>query len=623
MMNRRNLVNLGLWGSAGTLLSWPALRAATGSGSGSTLRPVLTPFLDPLPLPPSPLAIDWAPNQLPWNDIDPEALTHVDPSQRSGKATFYRIVSEVRKVSFHSQLPKTEIWGYRDGHPSLANTPYSYALGPTYRRPLSNHNAFIGTIVRHVNNLPTLQEHRGFGEPRTSVHQHGGHQPSRFDGYPTDLTRPDGSVDKLTFKHGEHFDYAYPLVDPGFFSDGNHGAHTERAATMWYHDHIIDFTSQNVYRGLAGLFLVHDTPTPDPADPNAQALRVHLRDTDDETNAAEAPYALQLPSGPYDIPLVLQEKSFGLNGELIYDVFNTDGFMGEKYLVNGMVQPYLPVKRRKYRFRFLNGSNSRFYQLFLADKNGRTYPMTQIATEGGLLSRPVVRRNGILLGMAERIEVVIDFRDFKYPEFSELYIENRLLQDDGRGPNGTFERPELAARGTQILKFRLEEEVYDPSRVGIDRGTGLELRPFVKVSAEELGKAPVRTFRFERTNGQWAINGQLAGDLDRVIASPKLGVGEIWRLVNKSGGWWHPVHIHHEFARVIKRNGKPPFDGTGPDLGQSLERDGLAKKDTLVLGPNSEVEVFVKFENYKGPFVFHCHNLEHEDHQMMARFDVV
>ena len=144
-----------------------------------------------------------------------------------------------------------------------------------------------------------------------------------------------------------------------------------------------------------------------------------------------ARHALRLPSGDFDVPLVLQEKTFGPNGELVFDVFNLDGFLGEKFLVNGKVQPYLAVKRRKCRFRFLNGSNARIYQLFLADKNGKTYAMTQIATEGGLLSRPV-RRSSFLLGMAERVEVVIDFNDFAYPQFSELFIENRLLQEIGR-----------------------------------------------------------------------------------------------------------------------------------------------------------------------------------------------
>ena len=234
------------------------------------------------------------------------------------------------------------------------------------------------------------------------------------------------------------------------------------------------------------------------------------------------------------------------------------------------------------------------------------------------MARPVTRPS-VMLGMADRVEVVVDFSQFPHPQFSELYLENRLLQKDGRGAEGSVESPELTAHGTRLLKFILEEVVPDPSRVPN------ELRPFPPISALELSRAPLRRFEFDRTNGQWAINGELAGDLSRVVAKPRLGVGEIWRLVNKSGGWWHPIHIHHEFFRVLRRNGRLPFDGTGPgrDVGQCLERDGLAKKDTIVLGPNSEVDVFVKFENYTGPYVFHCHNIEHEDHAMMARFDVV
>ncbi|KQT13853.1 multicopper oxidase family protein [Ramlibacter sp. Leaf400] len=605
MITRRALFQLGLGGSAGAaLLSWPALRAQPRT---------LTPFVDRLPLPPAPNPVDWAPNQLPFADLDPEAARYVDPTQARGKATFYRIVAEVRSVKMHSQLPATEIWGYRDG--TVPAGSWNFALGPTFKRPLSNHNEFVGTIVRHENQLPSAQEHRGFGEPRTTVHLHGAHVPARFDGFPTDMTLPGGAPFDVTFERGEHFDYAYPLVEPGFFTDGNHGKHNERGSTLWYHDHILDFTAPNVYRGLAGFFLVYDNPVLDPGDPNQAGLVDHTRDTGDETNAAGAPFALQLPSGEFDIPLVLHEKTFDANGQLVYDVFNTDGFLGQHYLVNGMVQPFVPVKRRKYRFRVLNGSNARIYHLFLQDRNGRSYPMTQIATEGGLLSRPV-RRPNFLLGMAERVEVVIDFSQFPFPQFSELYLVNRALQEDGRGPKGTFERPELS-RGTQVLKFVLEEAVPDPSRVPN------ELRPFLATTAQEIAVARVRTFELERTNGQWAINDRLAGDLRRVAANPALGVGEVWRFLNKSGGWWHPVHVHHEFMRVLKRNGRAPFDGTGTDVGQSLERDGLAKKDTILLGPNSEVDVYVKFENYKGPFVFHCHNLEHEDHQMMARFDVV
>jgi FtsP/CotA-like multicopper oxidase with cupredoxin domain len=613
MINRRTLFHVGMAGSATVLLGPAVLRA----GGGSALRPVLTPFLDELPLPPSPIPIDWQPGQLPFADLDAEARQHVDPSQLKGKVRFYRIVSEVRRVKMHAQLPETEIWGYADGN-LPAGRKWEFALGPTFRETLSNHNKFAGAIVRHENRLPRVQDHRGFGEPRTSIHLHGAHLPARFDGFPTRITLPDGRIFDPVFEHGGHFDYAYPMVDPNFPNEGEHGEHFERASTLWYHDHFLDFTGPNVYRGLAGFFLLRDNPLLDPTDPNRDALVPHTRDTGDERNLAHAPNALRLPSGAFDIPLVLQEKTFDLNGQVVFDVFDTDGFLGEHPLVNGKVQPYLPVKRRKYRLRVLNGSNARIYQLFLTDRNGRSYPMTQIATEGGLLSRSV-RRSSFTLAMAERVEVVIDFKQFPHPQFTELYLENRLVQEDGRGPAGTLERPELTSRGTRLLQFRLEEEVEDPSQLPA------VLRPFEPIDAATLADARTRarTFEFERTNGQWAINGRFAGDLGEPIATPTLNKGETWRFINKSGGWWHPIHVHHEFMRVLKRNGKPPFDGTGTDVGQHVERDGVARKDTITLGPNSEVEVYVRFSNYKGPYVFHCHNMEHEDHAMMGRFDVI
>ncbi len=607
MLKRRTFSKFGLWGSTGALVSWPAL---THAQSGN----VLTPFLDPLPLPPAPRAIEWAPGVLPLADLAPGAKGYVDPYQTKGKATFYRIVAEVRAVKFHSQLPATEIWGYRDGHPSV--TSWNYALGPTFVRCFTD-NPYNPTIVRHVNNLPAHSAHVGFGEPRLSAHLHGGHQAARDDGYPTDIMLPNGTLLKVTYEHGEHHDYTYPILVPGCLDDDLGGTttqsiETDRISTAWYHDHIIDFTSQNVYRGLAGFFLKFD----DPKEMAVPHLREHIRDVGDETNAQGQ--ALQLPSGPYDIPLVLQEKTFDANGQLVYDVFNLDGFLGEKYLVNGMVQPYIAVKRRKYRLRFLNGSNARIYQLFLTDKNGKTYPMTQIATEGGLLARPVRNRPSFHLAMAERVEVVIDFNDFPHPQFTELFIENRLIQTEGRGPKGKYEKPELSSRGTQILKFKLEERVPDPSVVKDS------LRPFAAITAQELSQAPIRNFEFGRGNGQWQINGQLAGDLSRVMARPTLGKGEIWRLINNSGGWWHPIHIHHELMRVLKRNGKVPFDGAnGVDFGQVIERDGMARKDTISLGPNSVVEVYIKFHDHRGSFVLHCHNMEHEDHAMMARFDVI
>src|SRR5262249_181385 len=151
---------------------------------------------------------------------------------------------------------------------------------------------------------------------------------------------------------------------------GTNGDPSERPAMLWYHDHLLDFTGQNVYRGLAGVALMFDDrDSGDEQDPNDDALR--------------------LPSFPFDIPLVFQDKRFNRDGSLWFDPLDHDGFIGDKSLVNGAVQPYLEVECRRYRFRFLNASNARIYQFFLTNDLGQTFPMTQIATEGGLLARPV------------------------------------------------------------------------------------------------------------------------------------------------------------------------------------------------------------------------------------------
>src|SRR5207247_7070870 len=139
-----------------------------------------------------------------------------------------------------------------------------------------------------------------------------------------------------------------------------------------------------------------------------------------------------------DIPQVLQDKRVDSFGRLIYDPLDHDGFLGDTFLVNGAVQPFLAVKRRKYRFRFLNGSNARFYRIFLTNENGQTFPMTQIATEGGLLAGPISIPStenpspSFQVAPAERVEVVVNFRDF--PDGTKLFFENRLAQDDGRKP---------------------------------------------------------------------------------------------------------------------------------------------------------------------------------------------
>jgi FtsP/CotA-like multicopper oxidase with cupredoxin domain len=434
----------------------------------------------------------------------------------------------------------------------------------------------------------------------------------------TEASPPDGEL----LGDRQIIDYFYPTLDPGKLDDicgrpNSEGPDpTERPSTQWYHDHLLDFTGPNAYRGLAGFVLCFDElDSGDEKDP---------RNDEGKVPPVTYPKPLLLPSQPFDIPIALQDKRLAVvsdpvdptkkTASLVFSSFDHDGFLGDKFLANGAIQPFLKVKRRKYRFRFLNASNARIYQLFLTDRSGAQYPMDMIATEGGLLSHPFRGITSFMIAMAERVEVVIDFTNFD--DKTELFIENRLRQDDGRKADG------LVSSGTPILMFKVDgtEPFPDESRVPDD------LRPFEAIKQPEIDAAykNLRTFRFDRSHGGWTINGEFV-DLERPVVEAKLNVPYIWRLVNDSGGWWHPIHVHSEFFRVIKRNERTPQIPAAPARAwvPGFERDGYVKKDTILLRGNESADVFLKFRDHLGPFVFHCHNMEHEDMAMMARFDVV
>lgn len=589
MLTRRQFLRLGavVGGAALVPVSYRGYKTilltqalAVEIDPGDLVSPATRPFRDRLPIPRPPAQ----------RSFTPDPLACPDPANRVG-ARFYQLVQEEAAVRVHSDFPqRTLVWRYRDA--SVAATS-PIAAGPTFvvGAGLDRRTVF----VRVLNRLPP--DHEGFGVPRSTVHLHGAHVEARSDGFPENTDAlpapvvfvPPGFAGFDAASAPTQYDYCYEHRDTGFAELGG-GDETERPATLWYHDHLFDFTGPNVYRGLAGFHLVFDEV-----------------DAGDETGTRHPATNLRLPSGvgKFDIPLVFQDRLYDQNAQLVYLPGNHDGFLGDKFLVNGVIQPFLPVKRRKYRFRLLNGANARFFQIFLTDVRGNTYGFDHIGSEGGLFAKTLRDRQSVLIANAQRAEIVIDFS--RFPNGAVLYLENRLRQEDGRGPAGTFEVPELVDPGARLLQFRVSGTVTDQSRVPD------ELRPFAPASAAQLAAAPRRTFMFERRHGAWVVNGELA-DLERPVVKPTLDVGEIWTLKNGAGGWWHPVHIHHGFMRVLKRNGRtPPQD----------EQDGFGKRDTVTLGPNGEVEAFLHFQDYPGPFVFHCHNIEHEDMRMMARFDPV
>ena len=378
------------------------------------------------------------------------------------------------------------------------------------------------TTVTLVNKLPIAA-----GE--LTLHNHGNHSTSENDGQPDAF---------LAAPAGGSVTYTYTGTEAG----GN-----ERGAFQWYHDHRMDVTGRNVWMGLAGMYIIDD-----PADPQT------------------------LPKGEFDVPLLIADRSFNAKNQLAYR-FDAAGVTGNHILVNGVPQPYFKVGDRKYRLRILNASNSRSYDLALS--NGQSF--IQIGTESGLLPAPV-RRTRILIGPAERVEVVVDF--------AKRLNQKIVLQN-------------LAATGSlrQLMQFRVTRDLTDNSSVPT------KLRPLPPLDPTS---AVTRTFEFsrERFGGRWTINGMVF-DPNRVDAQPNLDTTETWILKNKSSTN-HVIHIHDVDQQLMSRNGVAPAPYE-------------LMKESWNISRGQTVAVKLKFTGHVGRYVFHCHILEHEDAGMMAQFEVV
>lgn len=457
------------------------------------------------------------------------------PVRSDSTTDYYQITQRVADVEILPGL-KTPVFGYDGIFP-----------GPTLVTRSGRR-----VVVRHRNELPVP----------SVVHLHGGHTPPEHDGYPVDLVLPVGGWRPPENHHG--------MTMLGDVSEGEREyvfPQRQRAATLWYHDHRMDFTAPQVYRGLAGFHLVHD---------------------DEEE-------ALPLPDGDRDIPLLICDRAFEEDGRFRYPALDRElrttpgvqsaymeGVLGDVILVNGAPWPVLEVEAARYRFRVLNASNARRYRLRLSPKR----PIVQVGGDGGLLERPV-EHDEITLAPGERFDVVVDFSAER--PGTELTVHNLL------GSEST----------ASVMRFRVTRRADDDSRVPDRLCTIERLDPAKAVRT--------RTWEYRRLGTSdadvpdhfhWTINGK-AFDPDRMDAEPALGEIEIWRFV---ADLHHPVHVHLDPFQVLRRGSRGP----GPaDAGW---------KDTVDLRPGEIVEVAVRFSDYAGRYLMHCHNLEHEDMGMMSAF---
>ncbi|KFX68792.1 bilirubin oxidase [Pseudomonas taeanensis MS-3] len=582
-----------------TALTAPLLLSARNSDAAewvTTPQPVF---------PPSPPTRPWL-EELPRQIVPIESVSTLDPPpsvspntaggeagraphQRYAELTgvlgtpeFYELsVVENAEYLVHPDLPTQRVWAYRGTNPDATVPATIFAH---YGSP---------TLCRIYNKLP--ENHVGFGSPEISTHLHNLHTPSESDGYPGDFyskSMAGPTLDTSGTKQGagEFKDHFYPNIYAGYdewralYGDGI-GDPKEAQGTLWYHDHTEDFTATNVYRGLVGFYLLFD----------------HI-DTGKEDD--DKPGALRLPSHPYDYPLAFGDRRFAPlpDGQLFYDDLHVEGVLGDKIVVNGKIEPVLRVDARKYRLRLLNSGPSRFYEFYLVTAKDKVQRFTYIANDGNLLPQPLFNQSKVRLAVAERADIVVDFS--QYPIGTELYLVNRLRQDSTRKPK------DVKAPGTRVLKFIVDRNPPEQDLSQVPN----QLRPLPDLpTPEEIDKLPKRRWEFDRKNGLWTINGRLF-DTHNPRAKIKQGSAEVWELVGKSGGWSHPIHIHLEEGRILSKS----VDGI--EVPVPLHERG--RKDVFVLEQTMTMRVLMRFRDFHGKYVMHCHNVIHEDHAMMVRFDI-
>jgi len=604
-------------------------------------------------------------------EVDTHSFTTslVLPIDKNGRPTkSFDASGKVYPAGTKRKLPDSTIYGFNGGGDHA-----------TFPGPMINAEYGRPVIVRFENHLDENVQQldvQDFGAPDRSllIHLHNGHTAPESDG------NPHWSMTKGPHHHGFR---TKDWVDQLYLNWPAGSDDLEKQSFFWFHDHRMDHTGSNVYKGMVGLYPIYDPKEDlsvgpgglDMGDENQGYRLPGVR-----TNNLDGSFDVE-----YDVPFALADFRLddgvtmhqdihdtqgefpgpnGLDtprthpewwGKTFYKHFPSHGFVGDIFTVNGVAYPVMEVKRRKYRFRFLDASVSRIYELKLMSsstppKAARDLGFTgddlqgqyrlpngqqcmqflQIATDGGLIPTPFLR-DSFELWPAKRREFIVDFskyQDGTTPDlWDEIYLTNVMKMPTGRmWTNSSRSIPDPAYK-VPMVKFVITGDADDNSLVP----TKLRDLPFVRQDWQTLMNQR-SIFEVERgaLGGEieWLINGdqfnpfEVATSLRNParktpLAQQKMGSNNLWEIRNGGGGWVHPFHLHMEEHRTMMRNGKiqPPADSGHPD--------DISKEDLVALDPGESTIIYRQFRDFVGPYVAHCHNLAHEDHAMMFGWEII
>ncbi|RAM38756.1 multicopper oxidase family protein [Arthrobacter globiformis] len=544
-----------------------------------------------------------------------------------------------------------------------------YGFNGTFPGPMINAEYGRPALVRFANHLdenPLNLDRQDFGSPDWSflTHLHNGHTAPESDGNPhySMVAGPKlpGYLPKM-------------FVDNLYLNWPAGNDDREKQSFFWFHDHRMDHTGSNVYKGMVGLYPIYDPKYGMDMGDERQGLRLPGVRTNNPDGSFDVKY--DIPLAFYDCRLddgetvhkdihdVQKEFPAAKNpaehpewwGKTFYKHFPNHGFVGDIFTVNGTASPVLEVKRRKYRFRFLDASVSRIYEFKLMSSTQgpkssaslgyqgdelegqyripdgqQCMQFTQIASDGGLLPVPI-KRDSFELWPAKRREVIVDFTRYQdgtpTTKGDVVYLTNVMKMPNGRmWSNSSRFLPDPKYR-VPVLKFVIGDDAPDDSRIPA------ALRPLPPLPSNWQTMLHNRLI-FEVKRGtlggetEWLINGKpfepaavaasLRNPAGRTpLAQQRKGSFNLWEIRNSGGGWVHPFHLHMEEHRTVMRNGRDVTRGA-----DSGHPDDVSKEDLVALDPGESVIIYRGFRDFVGPYVGHCHNLAHEDHAMMFGWSI-